>query len=80
MCEEVSCFNFVECFNYGIVIFMIFGDICICCCFFCDVVYGKLLFLSVEELEKLVKIIVEMNLCYVVIIFVDCDDFCDGGV
>lgn len=80
VCEEVSCFNLVECFNYGIVIFMILGDICICCCLFCDVVYGKLLLLSVEELFKLVIIIKEMVLKYVVIILVDCDDLCDGGV
>lgn len=80
VCEEVSCFNLVECFNYGIVIFMILGDICIWCCLFCDVVYGKLLLFSVEEFEKLVIIIVEMKFCYVVIMLVDCDDLRDGGV
>lgn len=80
VCEEVFCFNLVECFNHGIVMFMIFGVICICCCLFCDVVYGCLVVFDVNELVKLVQIIVDMVLCYVVIIFVDCDDLCDGGV
>lgn len=54
VCEEVFCFNLVECFNYGMVIFMILGVICICCCLFCDVVYGCFNVLEVEELKKFV--------------------------
>lgn len=57
VCEEVFCFNLYECFNYGIVIFMIMGVICICCCLFCDVVYGKLFLFDLDELCKVVEMV-----------------------
>lgn len=53
VCEEVFCFNLAECFNYGIVTFMIFGVICIRRCSFCDVVYGRSVVFDVNELVKL---------------------------
>lgn len=59
---------------------MIMGDICIWCCLFCDVGYGWLKLLDVDELINLVIVIVDLWLKYVVIILVDCDDLCDGGV
>lgn len=40
VCEEVFCLNIYECFFKGIVMFMIFGEVCMWCCLFCDVVYG----------------------------------------
>lgn len=80
VCEEVSCLNIYECFSYGMVMFMILGEVCICCCLFCDVVYGWFKLLDVNELVSLVQIVVDMGLKYVVVISVDCDDLCDGGV
>lgn len=41
VCEEVFCLNIGECFNVGIVIFLIMGLVCICVCFYCDINFEK---------------------------------------
>lgn len=80
VCEEVSCLNIGECFGKGIVMFMIMGDKCMCCCLFCDVGYGCFDLFDVDELKNFVCMIVVFKFKYVVIMSVDCDDLCDGGV
>lgn len=81
VCEEVFCLNIGECFNVGIVIFLIMGLVCICVCFYCDINFEKKFqFLDVNELKQLVEVVKRLRFNYVVIIFVNRDDLIDGGV
>lgn len=69
-----------ECWGVGIVIFMILGNICIWFCFFCVVKIGCLLEYDEDELCWVVEVIDLMQVKYVVIIFVNCDECKDWGV
>lgn len=81
VCEEVRCLNIYECWVVCcMVIFMILGEVCICVCCFCVVKIGLLIELDLEESECVVDFVQLMNLKYVVIIVVVCDDLKDGGV
>ncbi|CUX96339.1 Lipoyl synthase [Candidatus Gullanella endobia] len=79
VCEEASCPNLTECFNYGTATFMILGTICTRRCPFCDIAHGYPLIPDINEPEKLAKTIANMKLRYVVITSVDRDDLRDGG-
>lgn len=80
VCEEVGCLNIGECWEQKYVIFMIFGDMCMCVCFFCNVKIGLFVLVDYDEVCWVVDVVAEMGFNYVVIILVDCDDFDDGGV
>lgn len=81
VCEEVMCFNIGECWLCGMVMFMLMGYICICVCCFCVVDIGNLMGkLDFDELCSVVDLVWLMDLKYVVLILVDCDDLFDGGV
>lgn len=69
-----------ECWGVGIVIFMIFGNICICFCFFCVVKIGCLFEYDEDEFRRVVEVIKLMEVKYVVIILVNCDELKDRGV
>jgi lipoic acid synthetase len=79
VCEEASCPNLYECFNYGIATFMILGAICTRRCPFCDISHGRPMIPDDTEPEKLAQTIADMGLHYVVITSVDRDDLRDGG-
>ncbi|XZQ55340.1 MAG: lipoyl synthase [Arsenophonus sp.] len=79
VCEEASCPNLPECFNYGTATFMILGTICTRKCPFCDVNHGRPNPINIEEPIKLAETIKNMGLKYVVITSVDRDDLHDGG-
>ncbi|WP_457914439.1 lipoyl synthase [Candidatus Hartigia pinicola] len=79
VCEEASCPNLFECFNYGVATFMILGSICTRRCPFCNVSHGRPYLPDFNEPNKLAKTIKDMELRYVVITSVDRDDLRDGG-
>ncbi|AEI74798.1 Lipoyl synthase [Candidatus Moranella endobia PCVAL] len=79
VCEEASCPNLAECFNYGTATFMILGNICTRRCPFCDVKHGRPVTPDTKEPEHLAQAITEMKLRYVVVTSVDRDDLRDGG-
>ncbi len=79
VCEEASCPNLNECFADGTATFMIMGDICTRHCPFCDVAHGHPAPLDINEPLNLAKVVVAMQLKYVVITSVNRDDLRDGG-
>ncbi|BGI51026.1 MAG: lipoyl synthase [Arsenophonus endosymbiont of Ceratovacuna japonica] len=79
ICEEASCPNITECFNYGTATFMILGTICTRHCPFCNVTHGRPNNTDPNEPERLAEIIKNMKLKYVVITSVNRDDLRDGG-
>ena len=79
VCEEASCPNLPECFNYGTATFMIMGDICTRRCPFCDVAHGKPNALDDNEPAQLASAARELGLRYIVITSVDRDDLKDSG-
>lgn len=81
VCEEVKCFNIYECWGVCcIVIFMILGVVCIRVCCFCVVKIGLFNEFDLNEFECVVELVELMNLKYVVIIVVVCDDLRDVGL
>ncbi len=81
VCKEARCPNIGNCFNNGKLTFMILGNICTRDCKFCGVNKSKTKNLSLDEDEpdRIIQIVKEFNLKYVVITSVTRDDLADGG-
>ena len=80
VCAESNCPNISECWSGGTATFMVLGDTCTRGCRFCHVkARGDPDAPDVDEPQKLVQAVKEMELDYVVITAVDRDDLPDGG-
>lgn len=81
VCKEAGCPNIGNCFNNGKLTFMILGKSCTRDCKFCGVNKSKTKNLTVDEAEpdRIIRIVKEFNLKYVVITSVTRDDLADGG-
>ena len=79
VCQEANCPNICHCFEQGTATFLILGDICTRGCKFCDVKRGVPLPVDEDEPRRLVEVIKELKLQYVVITSVTRDDLPDGG-
>ncbi len=79
VCEEARCPNIGKCFNNKTATFLILGDICTRNCGFCAVKKGIPLKPDEDEPENISRMVLELNLDYVVITSVTRDDLDDGG-
>ncbi len=79
VCEEAKCPNISECWNHRTATFMILGDTCTRSCGFCNIKVGIPNELDVEEPNRVVQSVVELNLRHVVITSVNRDELKDGG-
>ncbi|WP_367670506.1 lipoyl synthase [Sodalis-like secondary symbiont of Drepanosiphum platanoidis] len=79
VCEQASCPNLTECFNYGITTFMILGSICTRKCPFCNIKNGRPKNPDINEPKKISYIIKKMKINHVVITSVNRDDLHDRG-
>lgn len=79
VCEEARCPNIGKCFNNKTATFLILGDVCTRNCKFCAVNKGNPLKPDCDEPENISKMVLELNLAYVVITSVTRDDLSDGG-
>lgn len=79
ICEEASCPNIGECWEYGTATFLILGDICTRACRYCDVTSGKPGPLNPLEPYHLAQTVQAMGLRHAVITSVNRDDLEDGG-
>lgn len=79
VCEEARCPNISECWNHRTATFMILGDTCTRSCGFCNVKLGIPNELDLDEPNRVVQSVVELNLRHVVITSVNRDELKDGG-
>lgn len=79
VCAEASCPNIGECFASGTATFMILGSHCSRNCRFCDVTFGGMEPVNVDEPNQVAETAYKMNLNHVVITCVARDDLPDGG-
>ncbi|ADC89703.1 lipoic acid synthetase [Thermocrinis albus DSM 14484] len=80
VCEESRCPNISECFSRGTATFMILGDVCTRSCSFCNVRRGKEgTKVDPDEAMRLLHVVRQLNLKYVVITSPTRDDLVDGG-
>ena len=79
VCEEARCPNIAECWNHRTATFMILGDTCTRSCGFCNVKVGIPTELDLDEPQRVVESVVELNLRHVVITSVNRDELKDGG-
>ena len=79
VCEEAGCPNIFECWEDREATFLIGGDICTRRCDFCDITSGKPRPLDMEEPQKVVENIREMDLRYATVTGVARDDQKDGA-
>jgi lipoic acid synthetase len=79
VCEEASCPNLGTCFREGVATVMILGRVCTRACPFCDVDHGKPFSPDSEEPQRIVRLVREAGLRFLVVTSVDRDDLSDGG-
>ncbi len=79
ICHSGRCPNIGECFFKKKLTFMILGNVCTRNCRFCNVKKGTPDKLDKEEPKRIIKIVKELKLKYVVITSVTRDDLADGG-
>lgn len=79
VCEESSCPNIITCFNERIATIMILGNKCTRKCPFCDVLFGNTKNINYYEPFDIIKILIKLNIKYIVITSVNRDDLYDGG-
>lgn len=79
VCQEAQCPNIWECFSRKTATFMIMGDHCTRNCRFCAVSNGPNRFPDPEEPFRIVRMVQNLSLNYVVITSVARDDLPDGG-
>ncbi|MGY3729172.1 lipoyl synthase [Lactococcus termiticola] len=79
VCAEASCPNMAECFANGTATFMILGSHCSRNCRFCDVTFGGMEPVDVDEPAHVAEAAYKMGLNHVVITCVARDDLPDGG-
>eukprot|EP01047_Picozoa_sp_COSAG01_P064930 COSAG01_NODE_8676_length_2701_cov_1.212529_2_plen_295_part_00 len=79
ICQEAKCPNRSECFNKGVLTFMILGITCTRNCAFCSVAHGKPLPPDKAEIKNILNAIKILNLRFVVLTSPNRDDLKDGG-
>ena len=79
ICEEAKCPNIAECFESGIAVFLILGDICTRNCRYCHVNHGYPKDLNQNEPKEVADSVKALGLKYVVVTSVTRDDLDDGG-
>ena len=79
ICQEAKCPNISECFTLKQATFLILGNICTRSCTYCNVDTGKPLGVDKNEIYKVTKAIIKLDLHYVVITSPARDDLSDGG-
>jgi lipoic acid synthetase len=79
VCEEASCPNLGTCFREGVATVMILGRTCTRACPFCDVDHGKPSPPDSDEPRRVVELVRETGLRFLVLTSVDRDDLPDGG-
>jgi len=79
ICQEARCPNRFECFNKGVLTFMILGITCTRNCAFCSVTHGTPLPPNKNELVSILNAIKKLSLRFVVLTSPNRDDLEDGG-
>jgi lipoyl synthase len=79
ICQEAKCPNRSECFEKGVLTFMILGITCTRNCAFCSVAHGKPLPPDKKEIFTILNAIKKLNLRFVVLTSPNRDDLKDGG-
>ncbi|MBA94503.1 MAG: lipoyl synthase [Rickettsiales bacterium] len=79
ICQEARCPNRYECFNKGVLTFMILGITCTRNCAFCSVTHGTPLPPNKNELVSILNAIKKLSLRFVVLTSPNRDDLADGG-
>tara|TARA_B100000427_G_scaffold185740_1_gene154478 strand:- start:615 stop:1508 length:894 start_codon:yes stop_codon:yes gene_type:complete len=79
ICQEARCPNRYECFNKGVLTFMILGITCTRNCAFCSVTHGTPLPPNKNELTSILNAIEKLSLRFVVLTSPNRDDLIDGG-
>lgn len=79
VCEEAKCPNIAECWNHRTATFMILGDTCTRSCGFCNVKLGMPTELDLDEPQRVVDAIKQLDLRHAVITSVNRDELEDGG-
>lgn len=79
VCEESLCPNMTECYSKKFLTFLILGRACSRACGFCSVGADAPEAIDPEEPGRIVRIIGELGLKYVIITSVTRDDLGDGG-
>ncbi|RAP39189.1 lipoyl synthase [Candidatus Marinamargulisbacteria bacterium SCGC AAA071-K20] len=79
ICQEARCPNRSDCFEKGILTFMILGITCTRNCSFCSVQHGVPKAPDQNELSTILRSIEKLNLRFVVLTSPNRDDLEDGG-
>lgn len=79
ICEEARCPNRSDCFERGVLTFMILGTTCTRNCGFCSVEHGKPMPPDSKEVNVILNSIEKLNLKFVVLTSPNRDDLKDGG-
>lgn len=79
ICQEAKCPNRAECFNNGVLTFMVLGTTCTRNCRYCSVSHGKPKPADKSEIETISHAIHTLNLRFVVMTSPNRDDLPDGG-
>jgi lipoic acid synthetase len=79
ICQEARCPNRTECFNKGVLTFMILGTVCTRNCGFCSVSHGKPLPPDPNELNQILGSIEKLGLRFVVLTSPNRDELTDQG-
>ncbi len=79
ICQEARCPNRSDCFQKGVMTFMILGTVCTRNCAFCSVMHGTPLPADLAEIEQVVGAVERLNLRFVVLTSPNRDDLPDGG-
>ena len=79
ICQEARCPNRYECFQKGVLTFMILGITCTRNCAFCSVTHGIPKPPNKLELDSICNAIKKLNLRFVVLTSPNRDDLDDGG-
>lgn len=79
ICQEARCPNRSECFDKGVLTFMILGITCTRNCAFCSVTHGTPLPPNKNELDGILNAIEKLKLRFVVLTSPNRDDLPDGG-
>ncbi|KPK41242.1 MAG: lipoyl synthase [Omnitrophica WOR_2 bacterium SM23_29] len=79
ICESARCPNLCECFNRGVVTFIIMGSTCTRKCRFCAVKNGVPDAIDSNEPLRIYEAVKQLKLKYIVITSVTRDDLLDGG-
>ena len=79
ICQEARCPNRYDCFQKGILTFMILGTTCTRNCAFCSVAHGKPLPPDRSESKKIINAIKILKIKFAVLTSPNRDDLPDGG-